>query len=113
MSERTEMSERNGPLHKTVDVPESPDVVVGPAASRQRRFLKNGLRWGLELVIVFIGVFAAFRLQEYRAEQEADARREQITQALVREIEDITENTRRVARQMPQMVAFYDSTIAA
>ena len=70
-------------------------------------------RWGIELVIVFIGVYAAFALSEYRQEQEAQAHREQIQQALLREIEAITAKTRRAAENMPRILAYYDSTMAA
>jgi hypothetical protein len=67
----------------------------------------------LELVVVFVGVYAAFALSERKAEQEALARREQLQAALVREIGDITRITRRVASELPQQLAYFDSAVAA
>ncbi len=51
-------------------------------------------------------------MSEYRAEQEAEAHRDQIHQALIREIEEITVLTRRAATYLPVIVARYDSSIA-
>lgn len=70
-------------------------------------------RLGAELVVVFIGVYAAFALSEYESEREASVRRQQLQAALVREIRDITSNTRRVATQIPLEVARFDSAVAA
>jgi hypothetical protein len=66
----------------------------------------------LELIVVFIGVYAAFALAEWESSRDEDARRRQLTAAVVREISDITQNTRRVATQAPFLVRF-DSLISA
>lgn len=71
------------------------------------------VRLGLELVVVFVGVYAAFALSQYENRKEAEARREQLQVALVREIQDITSNTRRVATTLPQMLARFDSAVAS
>jgi len=63
-------------------------------------------------MVVFVGVYTAFALSEYRVEQEAEAHRDQIHQALIREIEAITVRTRRAAEYLSIHVAFYDSSIA-
>ena len=63
-------------------------------------------------MVVFVGVYAAFALSEYRVAQEAETHRDQIHQALIREIEEITVRTRRAAAYLPNIVAFYDSSIA-
>jgi hypothetical protein len=70
-------------------------------------------RLALELVVVFVGVYAAFALSQYEAKREADERRRQLQDALAREIEDITSNTRRLARQLPIQLAQFDSAVRA
>lgn len=70
-------------------------------------------RLALELVIVFTGVYAAFALSEYEARRDAGVRRQQLQAALVREIRDITSNTRRVATTLPGQLAGFDSAVGA
>jgi hypothetical protein len=70
-------------------------------------------RIALELVIVFVGVYAAFALTDYRERRVAEDRRQQLEVALVREIEDITRNTRRVAEWVPPTLVRFDSLVAA
>jgi hypothetical protein len=67
------------------------------------------VRIGLELLVVFVGVYAAFALSQYELRREAAERRQQLQDALVREITDLTSNTRRVARQLPVDLAQFDS----
>jgi hypothetical protein len=69
------------------------------------------IRLALELAVVFVGVYAAFALSQYEAKREADERRRQLQDALVREIKDLTSNTRRVARQLPVQLAQFDSAV--
>jgi hypothetical protein len=71
------------------------------------------VRLGLELVVIFVGVYAAFALSEYESRREHATRRQQIQAALVREIRDITTNTRRVAEFLPGQLARFDSVVAA
>jgi hypothetical protein len=71
------------------------------------------VRLGLELVVVFVGVYAAFAISAYEARRSADERRHQLQLALVREIRDITANTERVAESMPPMLARFDSLVSA
>ena len=71
------------------------------------------IRLALELVIVFAGVYAAFALTQYEAKREADERRRQLQEALIREIKDLTSNTRRVARELPIQLAQFDSAVRA
>jgi len=70
-------------------------------------------RLALELVVVFIGVYAAFALSQHEARKEAQERRRQLQDALVREIRDLTNNTRRVAQQLPLQLAQFDSAMRA
>ena len=69
------------------------------------------VRLGLELLVVFIGVYAAFALSQYEARRKSAERRDQLQDALVREIKDLTSNTRRVAQQLPIELAQFDSAV--
>ena len=71
------------------------------------------IRLAIELAVVFVGVYAAFALSQYEARREAHERRRQLQNALVREIEDLTSNTRRVAEQLPGQLAQFDSDVRA
>ena len=84
-----------------------------PSDPRERRTARSITWLGLELVIVFVGVYAAFALSEYEASRDAVERREQLQAALVREIRDITSNTRRVADQLPPDLVRFDSALTA
>lgn len=67
----------------------------------------------LELVVVFVGVYAAFALSAYEDRRDEAARRAQLQTALVREIQGITANTRPVGEQLPPQLARFDSAVAA
>lgn len=71
------------------------------------------LRLGLELVVIFVGVTAAFALSEYESRRDDAERRHQLQAALVQEIRDVTSNTRRVAEYLPGEMARFDSAVAA
>lgn len=66
-----------------------------------------------ELVVVFIGVYAAFMLSEFRAEKQAEERRMQVVDALKTEIEEILFRAKRSSGGLIGLTAYYDSTIAA
>lgn len=86
---------------------------VRPEQSRGRRTIDFLARLAFELLIIFVGVYAAFALSQHRAGREADEQRHQIRTALIREIESVTMNTRRVATTTPLYLASYDSLVAA
>ena len=65
-----------------------------PWLSRERMW-RAALRLAFELVVVFVGVYAASAVAQYQERQAADEWRHQIRVALIREIESITRNTRR------------------
>jgi hypothetical protein len=90
--------------------PARPDEWAG---DREKAFRPLAVRLGLELVVVFVGVYAAFALSQYENRREGALRREQLEAALVREIQDITSNTRRVASELPVLLARFDSAVAA
>lgn len=85
-----------------------------PPALRSDRRRSRHLGWlALELVVVFVGVYAAFALTEYGEQRRNEERRQQLQAALVREIRDITSRTRRVAEVLPPQLARFDSAVAA
>jgi hypothetical protein len=61
--------------------------------SRAKRIRRGALRVAVELVIVFVGVYGAFLLNEYRADRQDDERRHQIYRALLTEVQEIGRNT--------------------
>lgn len=67
----------------------------------------------LELAVIFIGVYGAFALSEYDDRREESTRKHQLQSALVREIQDITAQTRRYAEMLPRQLAQFDSAVAA
>lgn len=85
-----------------------------PKAFRSGRRRSRHLGWlALELAVVFVGVYAAFALAEYGERRRDAERRQQLQAALVREIRDITSNTRRVADSLPRQLARFDSAVVA
>jgi hypothetical protein len=87
--------------------------MTAPRDYLERSGARAFLRLALELLVVFIGVSAAFAMSEYEKRRDAADRRHQLQLALVSEIEDITSNTRRVAEASPVMMARFDSLVAA
>lgn len=79
-------------------------------AGNRRRAI---VHWGIELVVVFFGVYAAFLLTELRERRQVEAQRTQIIAALYTEIEEVMGRADRAAGGLTRMVAYYDSTIAA
>jgi hypothetical protein len=67
------------------------------------------LRLTLELVVVFVGVYAAFAISEYQAARDAAGRRLQIQDALILEIKDITRNTRNAATEFGRLVQRFEA----
>ena len=90
---------------------------VSPAPLHQRltleRVARTAIRFGFELLVIFIGVYAASAFSEYQQRRAMMERRHQIREALVREIEGVAGNTRRVASNLARVTAEYDSAIAA
>lgn len=81
--------------------------------TRRVRVGRTVARWTIELVVVFVGVYAAFALGEWEEERERDRRARQVRDALAEEIRGIQQNTRGVAETMPRMLRQMDSAMAA
>jgi hypothetical protein len=71
---------------------------------RGARWREYGIRLVLELLVVFIGMYAASALAEYQKAKELEARRRQIRGALVEEIEAIAGDARSMARELNGML---------
>ena len=73
--------------------------------------LRRGASWLLaQLVVVFLGVYAASWVGDRNAEAERERRRAQLRTALVTELRDATRNTHQAARSTAAALAFYDSS---
>jgi hypothetical protein len=85
----------------------------GMQALRSRRTKRRLSQLALELIVVFVGVYAASARSDYEEKRDAAKRQRQLQSALVREIRDITSNTRRVAEVLPRQLAQFDSAVAS
>jgi hypothetical protein len=70
-------------------------------------------RWVAELVLVFIGVYAAFWLNSYQQHQQEARRRDQILAALEQQLNEGIENTRQDAVKQDRQVAEFRRALAA
>jgi len=80
--------------------------------SKFKKLSQSVLRFGIELLIVFAGVYGAFLLSEYKESRQEAERRVQIFDALLREISGVSKNAHRVAEDLSKFKAIYDSLIA-
>jgi hypothetical protein len=85
-----------------------PKILWGLGSWTAARWREYGFRLVLELVVVFMGVYLASAFASYQRNQENDARRHQIRQALMREIEGITSNTRNASVQVRAALRSYE-----
>jgi hypothetical protein len=70
-------------------------------------------RIGLEMLIGFVGVYAAFALSAYKERRDLTDRRHQVKRALIRELQPLVENARRNAGAYGTMLASFDSSVKA
>jgi hypothetical protein len=70
-------------------------------------------RWAAELVLVFIGVYAAFWLNSYQQHQQEAKRRDQILAALERTLREGIESGKINAAKEEQQAAEFKSALAA
>jgi len=86
---------------------------VGPAPPRREPLTRYALKLVFELLVIFIGVYAAFAVESHQREKEARVRRQQLEAALLREIQGITKNTRSASAGVGRLLAAYDSAWSA
>lgn len=90
------------------------DRAAGPQTGRVQERLGPFLsKIALELFIVFIGVSAAFAVENYREARNEDSRREAIYRALDRELKQMAETVGPVLqRQMTEQLEAWDRAVA-
>lgn len=81
--------------------------------SKFKKFSQTILRYFIELLIVFAGVYGAFLLSEYKENRQQAERRNQIYDALIREISGVSTNAHQVGTELSKYRTTYDSLIAA
>ena len=76
------------PASSTPEPPATTASTVSPARQRvrRRRLLRRAGGLGLELFVVFAGVYAAFLLSQYQERQREEGRREAVYQALLTDV---------------------------
>ncbi len=80
--------------------------------SRFKKYSQAVLRYFIELLIVFAGVYGAFLLSQYKENRQKAERRDQICDALLREINAISKDAHLSGKGLSQMKAWYDSLMA-
>jgi hypothetical protein len=76
-------------------------------------FLPRLGRWGAELVLVFIGVYAAFALNNYQQYRQNAQRRDQILASLEQEFREGIENAKAQAAKEDRLVAEFRRALEA
>lgn len=75
-----------------------------PKRSRRRRWARTAARLGAELVVVFVGVYGAFLLSEYREARQADRREAQIYQTLHRYFSELDDELSTATAMVDSLV---------
>lgn len=94
------------------DAPPEPTPGAPPAGARERLTgtLRRGAAWlAAQLVIVFLGVYAASWVAGRQADANEARRRAQLRRALITELRDVTAGTRQAAAGTGGILAYYDS----
>ena len=80
--------------------------------SKFKKYSQSLLRYLIELLIVFAGVYGAFLLSEYKENRQKDERKNQIYEALFREINSVSKDAQHFGTELSKYKARYDSLIA-
>lgn len=103
----------NAALEAPPAPPSHDPPLVGPTRPRREPLTRYALKLVFELLVIFIGVYAAFAVESHQREKEVRVRRQQLEAALVREIQGITKNTRNASVGVGRLLAAYDSAWTA
>lgn len=87
--------------------------VVPDNRSGERRIVQSLRRLTIEIVVGFIGVYAAFALAAYKERADAIERRHQLKRALIREIIPLVEVSKRNSGVYKEFLARFDSSVKA
>lgn len=82
-------------------------------ASKNRGFLSRFGRWAAELVLVFVGVYAAFWLSNYQQHRQDAKRRDQILAALEEEVRAALDSTKSEGGRQRESVADFHRALDA
>jgi len=80
--------------------------------SKFKKYSQAIFRYLIELLIVFAGVYGAFLLTEHEENRREAERRNQIYDALLREISGVSSNVHQIGAELSKYSATYDSLIA-
>ena len=101
------------------DQADKPEAFVAAGSASRRRYWKPRpigpalSKIALELFIVFVGVSAAFAVEDYRDRRQEDDRREAVYLALDRELKQMAEtHGPALQRQMSEQLAAWDQALA-
>ena len=86
----------------------TPRPMSTATGDRRRPFLSRAGRWLAELVLIFVGVYAAFWLSNYQQQRQDAERRDRILASIERTLRDGIEGSRinRAEQQEPAMAEF-------
>jgi hypothetical protein len=103
------------PLRPQAPIPPNRGPAPHPRALRRAAaaLRRRGPGAGVDLLVGFAGVYAAFALTAYHEAQETAARRRQVRRALAEEVRQIAHGTRAAAAGTGRWLATYDSAVAA
>lgn len=83
------------------------------APASNRRILQSLRRLAVEMLVGFVGVYAAFALSAYKDKRDQIERRHQIKRALIAEIRDVSKLARMNGPEYGKVLAQFDSAVAA
>jgi hypothetical protein len=77
--------------------------------SKFKKYSQSILKYFIDLLIVFAGVYGAFLLSQYKENRRDAERREQIYDALLKEIKSVSRNAHQLGNELSNTKAVYDS----
>ena len=83
------------------------------SANLEKSLLTRPARWAAELVLVFVGVYAAFWLNNYQQHQQEAKRRDQILAYLEQRLKDGIESAKTEGAKEDRQVADFQRALAA
>jgi len=87
--------------------------VNAASANPEKSLLTRLARWAAELVLVFVGVYAAFWLNNYQQHQQEAKRRDQILAYLEQRLKDGIESAKTEGAKEDRQVADFQRALAA
>jgi hypothetical protein len=88
-------------------------IIIMSEASNGSRFLTRLGRWAAELILIFVGVYAAFALNNYQQHQLEAKRRDQILASLEQQLQEGIESARTEGAKQTEQAAEFRRALAA